>query len=128
MSRPLLLMLLVSFLTAACGESRNESPIVSSEFDPVRNWLDESPGQNGPSNARAAARPVAPVGQMIEGLANRLEKQPDDVDGWRLLAQSYAYVGDMDKARAAADRAVMLGADEGTVSAAVRAAHTDRSR
>lgn len=121
-------MLLVSFLTAACGESSNQSTVVSSEVDPVRNWLDGTSRQKDATRPPTTTQSVAPVGQMIGRLASRLEEQPDDVDGWRLLAQSYAYVGDMDKARAAADTAVRLGADEETVSAAILDAHTDRSR
>jgi cytochrome c-type biogenesis protein CcmH len=52
---------------------------------------------------RAAANPApvdaalvqaeARVGAMIDGLAKRLEARPDDADGWRTLARSYAALG-----------------------------------
>lgn len=121
-------MLLGFLVVAACTDSGYEDDIVSQEIDPVRNWLDGTSTENDSPESATTSRSVAPVGQMIDGLARRLQEQPDDVDGWRLLAQSYAYVGDMDKARAAADMAVSLGADEASVSAAVLDAHTDRGR
>ena len=128
MGRPLLPMLLAFLVVAACADSGYDNDIVSREIDPVRNWLDGTSTENGSPKPVTTNRSVAPVGQMIDGLARRLQERPDDVDGWRLLAQSYAYVGDMDRARAAADMAVSLGADEASVSAAVRDAHTDRNR
>ncbi|MGD2056863.1 MAG: c-type cytochrome biogenesis protein CcmI, partial [Gammaproteobacteria bacterium] len=41
------------------------------------------PGTTAGSNGRH------PIEQMIEQLAERLRQQPDDVQGWRLLAKSY---------------------------------------
>jgi cytochrome c-type biogenesis protein CcmH len=35
---------------------------------------------------------------MVEGLAARLEQQPDDVAGWRMLGRSWAVLGDTAKA------------------------------
>ena len=66
---------------------------------------------------------VAPVGDMIGGLEQRLVNEPDDVSGWSLLAQSYAYMAQMDRAAEAVDRAVQLGADREELEARVRAAH-----
>ena len=71
---------------------------------------------------------VPPVAEMVGDLEARLERQPDDLQGWRLLAQSYAFLGDMQSAREATDRAVVLGADRDEVEAAVRRAHTTRGR
>jgi cytochrome c-type biogenesis protein CcmH len=34
---------------------------------------------------------------MVEGLAARLEQQPDDVEGWRMLGRSWAVLGDAAK-------------------------------
>jgi cytochrome c-type biogenesis protein CcmH len=39
---------------------------------------------------------------MVENLAARLAKQPDDVEGWRMLARSYRVLGDHAKAAEAA--------------------------
>jgi cytochrome c-type biogenesis protein CcmH len=45
---------------------------------------------------------------MVQRLADRMEKTPDDVDGWQRLARSYNVLGERDKARAAIDHAVRL--------------------
>ncbi|MBB4286303.1 c-type cytochrome biogenesis protein CcmI [Roseospira goensis] len=42
---------------------------------------------------------------MVEGLAARLEENPEDVDGWMRLAQSYGVLGRWDEAIGAAERA-----------------------
>jgi cytochrome c-type biogenesis protein CcmH len=39
---------------------------------------------------------------MVEGLAARLKDQPDDVEGWRMLARSYRVLGENAKAAEAA--------------------------
>ncbi|MBC8158048.1 MAG: c-type cytochrome biogenesis protein CcmI [Alphaproteobacteria bacterium] len=46
------------------------------------------------------------INSMIEGLAARLEDEPDDADGWRRLAQAYRVQGKIDKAAQALERAV----------------------
>jgi len=55
---------------------------------------------------------VAPVGDLITGLEQRLANQPDDAKGWALLAQSYAFVANTHGAEVALARAVELGFDE----------------
>ncbi|MCG8593521.1 MAG: c-type cytochrome biogenesis protein CcmI [Kiloniellales bacterium] len=35
---------------------------------------------------------------MVDGLAARLETEPEDVEGWRMLARSYGVLGETDKA------------------------------
>ena len=61
-----------------------------------------------------ASQPVqaAPVSSLIDGLEQRLAARPDDISGWMLLAQSYAFMGDAAAADGAVRRAVALGADE----------------
>ena len=48
------------------------------------------------------------IRSMVEGLAARLEEQPDDPDGWLRLARSYAVLGEAEAARGALDRAAPL--------------------
>ncbi|MDE0409789.1 MAG: c-type cytochrome biogenesis protein CcmI [Alphaproteobacteria bacterium] len=43
---------------------------------------------------------------MVEGLAARLEEDPDDAEGWRRLARSYAVLGEPEKALDTLRRAV----------------------
>ena len=53
-----------------------------------------------PSGVESAAAPtgsateVAPVQSLIGGLEQRLAARPDDANGWALLAQSYAFMGE----------------------------------
>jgi hypothetical protein len=74
---------------------------------------------------------VGSVESMIGGLETRLAAQPDDADGWALLAQSYAYAADDAGAERAVARAVALGVDEQSlrerVNNAKRSAHPDGS-
>jgi cytochrome c-type biogenesis protein CcmH len=63
---------------------------------------------------RPAADPAAhelgaeQIAAMTERLAARLQAQPDDADGWAMLARSYAVSGRHDKAVAAFRRAAAL--------------------
>ena len=41
----------------------------------------------------------------IDQLAERLKEQPDDVEGWRMLGQSYYVSGQLNRARLAYERA-----------------------
>ena len=56
------------------------------------------------------------------GLEQRLAAKPDDVEGWALLAQSYAFMGDAAAANGAVKKAVALGMDEQTLRARVDSA------
>ncbi len=53
-----------------------------------------------PKNPAAAIAAIAPeerqqmIEGMVAGLAERLAETPDDIDGWRMLARSYAVLGD----------------------------------
>jgi hypothetical protein len=84
-----------------------------------------------PSTARApavaaatgsAGKEVAPVGSLIGGLEQRLAAQPNDANGWALLAQSYAFLGNTEAAERAMKRAVALGVDEQTLRARMEGA------
>jgi hypothetical protein len=55
---------------------------------------------------------VASVESLIGGLEARLAAQPNDANGWALLAQSYAYTADDAALERAVKRAVELGVDE----------------
>lgn len=51
---------------------------------------------------------AAPMADLIVSLQERLRQDPGNVDGWILLARSYASVGDMRKAAATYERVVKL--------------------
>lgn len=60
---------------------------------------------------------------MVEGLAARLEENPDDPDGWVRLVRAYAVMGDTDKRDAALARArTMYGARPDVLDALEKAA------
>jgi cytochrome c-type biogenesis protein CcmH len=48
------------------------------------------------------------VDEMIQSLVDRLEQEPDDPDGWRLLGRSYLHVKRFSEARQAFDKAIEL--------------------
>jgi cytochrome c-type biogenesis protein CcmH/NrfG len=60
---------------------------------------------------KAAAAQVGSVESMVRGLETRLEANPNDADGWALLAQSYAYTANEEAVESAFERAVALGFD-----------------
>ena len=49
------------------------------------------------------------IDQLLDGLIQRLEAQPDDVEGWLLLAKSYQYLGQTSQAKMALSKAQSLG-------------------
>lgn len=50
--------------------------------------------------------------KMVEGLAQRLQKQPDDALGWTMLGRSYKYLQQNDKAVVAFEHAYKLIGDQ----------------
>lgn len=55
---------------------------------------------------------VEQIKQMVEGLAQRLEQQPDDAMGWTMLGRSYKFLQDYPKAVAAFEHAYKLIGDK----------------
>ncbi len=52
------------------------------------------------------------ISGMVEGLAARLEENPDDLQGWTMLGRSYAVMGDYERSAAAYDRAIALSPED----------------
>lgn len=67
---------------------------------------------------------VGSVASLTTGLEARLEQQPDDGEGWLLLAKSYFYLGRLDEAQHAYARAAALGNADDTVAQQVGADST----
>jgi cytochrome c-type biogenesis protein CcmH len=75
-------------------------------------YLHGAVGPGEPPNALLdRARKEAPhdLGAAVAQLEERLAKDPNDADGWRLLSRSYGLLGETEKAAAAAQRAAALG-------------------
>ncbi len=49
---------------------------------------------------------MAQIEAMVEGLAQRLREQPDDLEGWRMLGRSYAALGRLQRAAQVYEEAV----------------------
>lgn len=75
-----------------------------------------------PSADGSTPTQAAPVSSLVGGLEQRLAAQPNDADGWALLAQSYAFMGDAAAANGAVKKAVALGMDEQALRARVDSA------
>ncbi|MBM3518201.1 MAG: c-type cytochrome biogenesis protein CcmI [Alphaproteobacteria bacterium] len=73
----------------------------------------EVPSQSAADRAAASvAMPDAPaVDPAVAGLAARLEREPNDLDGWLLLGRSYVVLGRYDEAVGAYERARALALD-----------------
>lgn len=111
----------VAVTFTGCQQDEQPANYATTEpsLDIVRDWATG----DAPVQSTSPDSGVAPVGDMIAGLERRLAEEPNDPGGWSLLAQSYAYMAQMDRAAEAVDRAVQLGADREELEARVRFAH-----
>jgi cytochrome c-type biogenesis protein CcmH len=57
---------------------------------------------------RPPAEQAEMIRGMVAGLAARLEADPDDIEGWRMLARSYRVLGESAKAAEAAQQIARL--------------------
>lgn len=69
---------------------------------------DSLTGTGAASNGKSSTS-VGSVASMVDGLRERLEREPDDANGWILLARSYEYMGRNPEAVSAYDHARALG-------------------
>ena len=110
-------------------ESRGRSELVRS-LDSLA-W--PTAVESVPAPVRTPAASSAPdvqagsVESLVAGLEARLAAEPNDANGWALLAQSYAYTANEEAGERAIRRAVELGVDEQSlrerVALAKRSAH-----
>jgi len=77
-----------------------------------------APAPLGPDeDALAAAAAMTPeeresfIRNMVEGLAQRLEREPDNIEGWQRLGHAYGMLGELEKSRDAWANAVALAPD-----------------
>jgi len=102
-----------------------EPPIAKPER-PARKMAEMSNSSLSPtmatgSPARRAETPLPPVEEMIQRLVTRLQRNPKDAEGWRMLGWSYFSTDHFTEAGAAYARAIELNPD----SADYRNARTD---
>ena len=68
--------------------------------------------RNGTPDAPPGGSELAAVDDMLVDLAQRLDNNPDDLEGWVLLGRSYMSVGNFEGAVAAFERAIVLDGGE----------------
>jgi hypothetical protein len=86
-----------------------------------------APSTTTPGRSSTTGMQAGSVESLVGKLEARLAAQPDDAEGWALLAQSYAYTSNEEAVERALRRAVALGVDEASlrerVDGAKRSAH-----
>ena len=75
----------------------NPAAITQSRVAPASVAATTAEGQNPPA-----------LEELLPQMEERLNQQPDDIEGWRLLGRSYLSVGDFGKARSAFEKALAL--------------------
>lgn len=55
-----------------------------------------------------AGQGMPPLAELLPNVERRLQENPDDIKGWKLLGRSYLMIGNFDKAVAASRRALEL--------------------
>lgn len=120
-------VLIVSTLLFASSGADAGDQLSADERATISRWLALERTEDTPPREVPAARPAPPIEQLLAGLEKRLQDAPGDQAGWTLLAQTYAWLGRMEEARAAADTAVALGADGELLEGKLVAAHTRRT-
>lgn len=87
----------------------------------VRESSAAAPGQGSPHAGLGASANMAPMDQLTERLAQRLQTTPDDANGWLLLARSYQHLGRQADAQAAYAQAQAHGAADAELAARIAA-------
>ena len=84
-------------------------PAVASD-EPVPPGAD--PGQAQAMADLPPEEQEAAIREMVAGLAARLQQQPDDLEGWRMLARSYGVLGEPEKAAGAYEKVAGLAPED----------------
>jgi cytochrome c-type biogenesis protein CcmH len=86
--------------------------------DEAQRFVAARPAPGGPAAADVEAmQRLAPedrqkaIRSMVEGLAARLEAEPNDVEGWRRLGRAWLVLGETEKSKAAYAKAAELAPD-----------------
>ncbi len=112
----------------APAESANNVPAIGSDEDPELAALRAYAEKAGSGPQLAAETTPAPgpaeladVTTMIAKLVARLEKQPDDLKGWKMLGWSYMSTGRLEEATEAYEAALKLSPGDNEVNEALEA-------
>lgn len=87
-------------------------------------WQQNLVSQNNPAKSE---NEIASVSSLVDGLSERLEREPNDAGGWLLLAKSYQHLGRMEDAGAAYQRAADLGQTDAEFAASLETTNANAS-
>lgn len=97
----------------AMAEEYAGAPFLLAQIDAAKSEINQAPERRGPTDEEIAAASQMSADEqnemirgMVEGLAARLEDDPNNVEGWLMLIRSYAVLQDAE----AAEGAVQTGA------------------
>jgi len=107
------LKLKISILVALTLSALGIYFVIEQSSDPVEQDLMRefmaSPAVTATTDKQDSSTGVAPVDELLVGLKQRLESQPNDVDGWVLLSKSYYHLDRWKEADEAFEKAKALG-------------------
>ncbi len=102
------------FAVALYGTIGRPDIAVSAESSP------ESTSAMKVAAPRAEKRKAASVNDLLAGLEQRLQENPDDAEGWLLLAKSHDHLGHRQEAATAYAKAEQLGLEDRALEARLR--------
>jgi len=76
---------------------------------------DASPDAQPPMSAASRAEAMAKINVMVDKMVAHLKEQPDDADGWQMLARTYAAMGKQADANQAFNTAEKLRPNDATL-------------
>jgi len=94
-------------LTAGALYSKLGDPAAISRVSSPNQVSNTSVRANGASNASGRQLP-GPLAELLPKLEERLEADPNDIEGWRLLGRSYISIQDYNNAQRALEAALAL--------------------
>ncbi len=80
-------------------------------------------GSSPPATTTVADNKVGSIASLLGGLEERLRREPNDADGWLLLAKSYQRLGQLAEAHDAYAKAKALGQSDATLESSLTADH-----
>ncbi|HEX2841692.1 tetratricopeptide repeat protein [Hyphomicrobium sp.] len=115
-----------SYEEAKAKASEGSDPAIGSPIQPEAVGEVGDVGQTVKSAAKAEASPPhesdVSIRSMVDGLANRLESSPRDVEGWTRLMRSRVVLGEREIAETAFRKALEVFKDDSAASANITAA------
>ena len=93
------------------GESIGREPISLRQFAPMLTGRGPSADDVAAAEEMSTEDRAAFIQSMVQGLADRLKDEPDDLDGWLQLGRAYSVLGNAEGAKYAYQNAETLAVD-----------------